>query len=354
MKIFFVFLGVIVSMIGSAVSAQEVDSIAPLQKSSWGDAKTEEIVDYVPDISLDTRFGYNHDFADKRGRFKGDGLYLNIDGYISPHFSYSLQQRLASSYYEDNSGFNGTNILTLTYSIGSFEFTAGKLGVLGCGFENDAEDLDSYYDMNSMFYNMLDSWQWGILATWYPAENHTLALQAINSPFYSDEANLFGFDLAWRMEGDFYESFWNANLWEFEPHKYVKSISLGNKFHIGDFTMGLDYLTHGATMKSIFTKNFALIAAPSYAFGEWGRIFAKFGWERTEADLPYSLAYEEALGKDYLYYGAGVEFHPLKSTEDIRLHAAWSGNSMGGNYLNIGLKWRFDLTSAAKYLFSKK
>ncbi len=351
MRRFFVFLGVVMMTIGSAVSAQEVDSIAPLQKSSWGDAKTSEIVDYVPDISLDTRFGIDRNFADKRGRFKGDGLYLNIDGYITPHLSYSLQQRIASTYYEDNSGFNGTNWLTLTYEAGPLEFTAGKNGVLAGGFENDAEDMDSYYDMNSMFYNMLDSWQWGFSVAWYPAENHSLTFQGINSPIYSEEANLFGYDLAWRMESDVYESFWTANLWEYEPGKFIKNLSLGNAFYIGDFSITVDYQTRAADVKRMFTDDFTITALPAYEFGEWGRLFAKFGYEKAAEGLPYEFAYEDGI--EYIFYGAGVEYYPLKENKNIRLHAAWSANNFGENYATIGLKWRFDLTSAAKYLFSK-
>ena len=112
MKRFFVFLGVALAAIGSAASAQEVDSMVPMQMSSWGDAKTEELIDYMPDISLDTRFGYNQFFTDGGGRFMGDGLYLDINGYISPHFSYSFNHRIASTYYEENAGFEGTNWLT--------------------------------------------------------------------------------------------------------------------------------------------------------------------------------------------------------------------------------------------------
>ena len=90
MKRFFVFLGVVLATIGSAVRAQEVDSIAQLQKSSWGDAKTEEAVEYIPDVYVHARMGYEHDFSEQVGRFDGNGLYLGIDGKISPHFSYSL------------------------------------------------------------------------------------------------------------------------------------------------------------------------------------------------------------------------------------------------------------------------
>ena len=89
MKRFFVFLGVVLATIGSAVRAQEVDSIAPLQMSSWKEEK-KEVSDYIPDISLHARMGYEHDFLEQVGRFDGNGLYLGIDGKISPHFTYSL------------------------------------------------------------------------------------------------------------------------------------------------------------------------------------------------------------------------------------------------------------------------
>ncbi len=353
MKRFFVFLGIITSMIGSAVRAQEVDSTAPLQKSSWGDAKTEEIIDYVPEISLDTRFGYDRYIAE-RGHFKGDGLYLNIDGYISPHLSYSLQQRLASSYYEDNTGFNGTNWLTLTYEVGQFEFSAGKLGTLAGGFENDYDDFDSYYDMNSMFYNMLDSYHWGVGVTWYPAGNHSLTLLSLNSPLQNGDRFLMGHDLAWSFESEIYEALWEVNLWEYAPGKFVKGLNLGNRFNFGGFSIDLDYMTRAANgLKGMFQDDFGLIARPSYTIIDRICIFGKCGWEHTESELPYSLAYEELMGGDYLFYGAGIEFYPIKEYDKLRVHAAWTGTNAGDNWLNIGLKWRFDLTSAAKQLFSK-
>ena len=352
MRGFFVFLGVVFTAIGSAVSAQEVDSMAPLQMSSWGDAKTEEVIDYIPDVSLDARFGYNHYFADGSGHFGGDGLYLDIDGKISPHFSYRLNQRIASNMYEDNSGFNGTNWLTLTYEVGDFDITAGKDALLVGSFEYDADDLDSYVDMNSMFYNMMDCWQWGITGSWYPADGQSVSLQFATSPF-SAEQQMFSYNAAWWGEWDFYESYWTVNMWQFDRNRYVKALNLGNRFYLGDFTVDLEYMTRAADMSSLFKDDFTFIAAPSYQLGEHLRFFAKFGWERTAAELPYELAYEDYMGSDYLFYGAGVEYFPLKEYKDLRLHAVWSSNNFGENFLNVGLKWKFRLTDAAKHLLNR-
>ena len=352
MRRFFVFLGVVLTTIGSAVRAQEVDSMAPLQMSSWGDAKTEEVIDYMPNVSLDARFGYDHYFTDGSGHLGGDGLYLDIDGKISSNLSYRLNHRIASTFYADNSGFNGTNWLTLTYEFGDFDITAGKDVLLVGSFEYDADDLDSYYDMNSMFYNMIDCWQWGVTGSWYPAEGQSFSLQFATSPF-SAERQMFSYNAAWWGEWDFYESYWTVNMWQFDQNRYVKALNLANRFYLGDFTLDIEYLTRAADISTLFRNDFTFIAAPSYEVGEFLRIFGKFGLERTATDLPYELAYEDCLGTNYLFYGAGIEYFPLKENKDLRLHAAWSSNNLGDNYLNVGLKLRMRLTDAARHLLSK-
>ena len=345
MKRIFVFLGVVMMTIGSAARAQEVDSIAPLQKSSWGDAKKSEVIDYIPDVSLDLRGGFSQDFTNGVGRISGDGLYLNIDGYISQNFSYSFNHRLASTYYEDNTGFNGTNWLTLTYEVGSFGFTAGKDALFVGSFEYDAYDLDSYCDMNSMFYNMLDCWQWGLSAAWYPDASNSIILQAAQSPFRIEECNLMAYAAGWRAEYDFYESYWTANMWEYERGRFVKALNLGNRFHIGDFSCDLEYMTRASDLKNFFVNDFTAIIAPSYEIAGWVRLFAKCGYERVREEVMF-----EEYGTN-LFYGGGVEFFPLKDDKDVRVHAAWSSSGFFGDILNVGLTWKMDLTRAAKHLF---
>ena len=219
-------------------------------------------------------------------------------------------------------------------------------------FEYDADDLDSYYDMNSMFYNMIDCWQWGVTGSWYPAEGQSFSLQFATSPF-SAERQMFSYNAAWWGEWDFYESYWTVNIWQFDQNRYVKALNLANRFYLGDFTLDIEYLTRAADISTLFRNDFTFIAAPSYEVGEFLRIFGKFGLERTATDLPYELAYEDCLGTNYLFYGAGIEYFPLKENKDLRLHAAWSSNNLGDNYLNVGLKLRMRLTDAARHLLSK-
>ena len=54
-----------------------------------------------------------------------------------------------------------------------------------------------------------------------------------------------------------------------------------------------------------------------------------------------------------MFYGAGVEFFPLKQDKDIRAHIAWTSSNTGFNTLDIGLTWKFDITGAAKSIFNR-
>ncbi|MBO5331207.1 MAG: hypothetical protein J6A72_02325, partial [Alistipes sp.] len=72
MKRLLTFLGTIFIMAGSTVWAQEVNSSATLSGSSSGeDVTVENDEDYTPVITLDARFGYEHQSSGKTGGFGG-------------------------------------------------------------------------------------------------------------------------------------------------------------------------------------------------------------------------------------------------------------------------------------------
>lgn len=335
MKRLFTLLVVVLTMSTTALRAQEEQNTS---------------VDYIPDISLDARFDYSHDFAEKAGRFGGTGLYIDLNGQISPNLSYSLNHCIAKWDGADELGFGNTNWLTLTYENDKFFVTAGKEDVKVGSFEYDAYDLDSYWEMNSLFWNSFSPWQWGVSAGWYPAEGQTLLLQCTNSPFSNFEIfNQFAYALAWRGEWEHYESYWTTNLWQFDKGQYVKALNLGNRFYFGDFRFDLEYATRTVEMGKAFTSDFTLQFSPSYEW-EWGRAFAKVGWERVTED---NFGYD--FNGDNILYGAGTEVYPFKSYKDIRLHAIWASNTnlTAGHYLNIGLTWKMNLTDAGKKLFNK-
>jgi hypothetical protein len=338
MKRLFTILGAMVFMAGSAACAQEVSSNVPPQtavtevvaSNATNTVTTDDDVDLIPSISLDSRFGYEHTFSGKAAGFGGDGFYLNIDGSISKNFSYSLSQRLFSSSGEDDSVFDYTDWLTLTYNVGRFSFTAGKDVVKVGSFEYDAYDLDSYYDMNSAFYNEFDCWQWGVSAAWYPAEDHEFLLQVARSPLSDENVSIAA---GWRGSWEGFESYWTANLWG-KDRGMIPAVALGNRFTFGNLTVDLDL---SARFGDTYLSGAAAILAPSYQIGEWGRAFTKIGIDR-----------------DNTFFGCGFEYFPLKENKSIRLHAAYTCNDYTvGNMINIGLTWKLNVTQTIKNIFTK-
>ena len=379
MKKLFTFLGAIVMMAGSASWAQEVVSSAPLQRSvSEVDTTTEDGEEWVPSISLESRFGYNNTIGGDAAGIGGDGLYLNIDGKISKHFSYSLCQKFFSAIGEDQSVFDNTDWMTLSYNVGGFTLSAGKDVLMLGSFEYDAYDIDSYFDMNSMFYNSFSSYQWGAKAMWTnKSESSSFAFQVTTSPFsYAPrEENLYSYNLGWYGAWDWYESIWSVNFMEYAPGEFTKVVALGNMFYVGDLSLGLDCIVRGAKFSSLGKDEVTLSFMPSYELGGKVRIFGKAGWERSSADLPYDFWGEYLSADDmtaannecmstlpaflpanqsYWFYGAGVEYFPIKDSRDVRLHAIWASNCYTARHtINVGVTWKFDVTRAIQRIIKK-
>lgn len=374
MKKLLTFSGAMLILAGSAVRAQDSAGDVPAREFSSG----EDVVDYVPGISLDSRFGYGYVFSDRRGGFGGDGLFLNVEGRISRHFTYSLCQRMFAGSGGDDSVFGATDWLTLGYEIGNFSFSAGKDALAVGSFEYDAYDLDSYFDMSSMFYNNIECWQWGLTAMWTNgSETSSFAFQAANSPFASSPSgdNLYSYSLAWYGAWEHFESIWSVNMFEYDRGRFVKCLALGNMFRWGDVSLGVDCMMRTDRLKDIFGRDMTLTVAPAWEIGDKFRLFGRFGAEKSADDLPYDftgeyLSVEERRAandgcdtllpafvtsdRNYLFYGAGLEFFPLKSNRCIRLHAAWASNNYTRRHaVNIGLTWKFDVVGAVRYVVRK-
>ena len=320
MKKLLLLVGVALFATGSLAGAQEVRS---------------ELADYIPEISLDMRGGYRIDSEYESGRFTGDDLNIDINGYISPNFSYSFNHRIASSYYGKASGFDATNWLTLTYETDNFCITAGKDALLMGSFEYDAYDLDAYYEMNSPFYNDFNCWQWGASAAWYPTEDHELIFQIAKSPFATEGTEQVSLALGWRGAWDWYESYWTANMWQYDTNAFMKAFNAGNRFTFGGLTIDFDLMIRFLDIED--DCGFTGVFAPSYQFGEWGRIFAKAGWDTADENG---------------FFGGGFEYFPIKGNKDIRFHIAYTHNDYTvGNMVSLGMTWKMNFIRNIKKLF---
>ena len=333
---------------------------------------------YVPDIMLDSRFSYERQTSGHSAGFGGDGIILNICGDTGRHLSYAFSYFLHAVNGDDTSVFDATDWLTLTYDINNFALTAGKHDLLIGSWEHDTYDLDNYTDITSFFTQRVNSSQWGIKAEWSnKLDNTTLALQVSNSPFsYAPkQANLYSYAVAWLGSFSHYESFWTLNMWEFAPGNFLKSIAIGNKFNIGNISLTLDYMMRGTKLNQI-TEDITLTALPSYTLGEKVRLFGKIGWEKCSDNLTYDFLGEytslsdkiEAnsiniytipayiIGeKDYLFYGAGIEYYPLRDNKNVRLHAVWASNNYTSRHtINVGITWRLDIMRIIRKIANPK
>jgi hypothetical protein len=99
-----------------------------------------------------------------------------------------------------------------------------------------------------------------------------------------------------------------------------------------------------------FLKDFSLIGKLNYNCMNRLNIFVKGG-------LDYNMAQEEGEsdvidmlilpGERNVYYGAGLEFFPIKDSKNVRIHAFWQsgsnnldGQSWNNHNVGIGFKWR--------------
>ena len=158
--------------------------------------------------------------------------------------------------------------------------------------------------------------------------------------------NLFSYAAGWRCESEYFESYWTANMWEYDRGRYLKGLNFGNRINIGFFSCDLEYMTRAADLNYMFANDFTAIISPSFDICGWVRLFGKCGYERVR---------EEVMFEDFdtnLFYGAGAEFFPLRENKNVRLHAAWTSNGFFGDILNVGLTWKLDITSAAKHTFA--
>ena len=221
-------------------------------------------------------------------------------------------------------------------------------------------------------------WVWGVSAMWTNnAETSSFAFQTAKSPFafVPKEEDLYAYSLAWYGTWEKYESMWSVNLMEYESGNFVKMLALGNTFYFDNFELMLDYMTRATDFRKGIGKDYTLTMQPTYNFGESLRLFGRLGVERTADDVAYDflgeyltledkvLANEEnecvmpaylTGDKEYIYYGAGLEFFPLKEDKSLRLHAAWASNNYTKSHIiDVGLTWKLDVVGAVKFLARK-
>lgn len=317
-------------------------------------------------VKFDARFDWQSSFVhhadakpDYASNFNGRYIMFMLDGNISPKFSYSLRYRMIHPNHENSwrGVFNATDWANLTYRpTKNWEITAGKMLVFYGSYEFDKNPLDVY--MWSGWGGRVGCFQFGVLGKYITNDGrNNILFQINNSPFADplDLGALYSYSVQWNGNFGVFNSLYSVNFFEYQPGRFVNYISLGNQFNFGPVTFELDYMNRYGARGTHFLKDFSLIGKLNYNYNNRFNVFVKGG-------LDYNMAQDENTpteevidmlvlpGERNVYYGAGIEFFPIKDSKNVRIHAFWySGNnnlsvdgpqSWNKHNVGIGFKWR--------------
>ena len=309
-------------------------------------------------VKFDARFDWQSSFTHNANakpsyasNFNGRYIMFMLDGNISPKFSYSLRYRMIHPSHENSwrGVFNATDWAQLTYRpTKNWEITAGKMLVFYGSYEFDKNPLDVY--MWSGWGGRVGCFQFGVLGKYITNDGRNNILFQINNSPFADPLSLgamYSYSVQWNGNFGVFNALYSDNLIEYQPGRFINYISLGNQFNFGPATIELDYMNRYGARGTNFFGDFSFIGRVKYNVCDQLTIFAKGG-------LDYNMN-EEVVdllilpGERNVYYGAGLEFYPIKNSKNVRIHAFWqSGNNNLGidgqawnvHNVGIGFKWR--------------
>lgn len=277
-------------------------------------------------LEAEIRVDYSQEYlesykVDAASGFSGRYINLRIDGKIAEGLTYSWRQRMNRPKL-NGSFFDDTDWATINYNVGKWNFNAGRQVVAIGGFEYDKPPIDCYF--NSEYWNNIACYQFGISAS-YDVGNKgdRLLAQISDSPFRRSAMNVTGkemyaYNLMWTGKHGFFSTIYSLNMIECLPGKYINYIALGNKFTFSDFVLELDYMNRAVNLDRFIGGDMSVIADLSWHPCDRLSVFAKFSYDLNMTDEIGDLCV--APGTDIIRVGGGIEYFPLKSTKNLRLH----------------------------------
>jgi hypothetical protein len=312
-------------------------------------------------VKFDARFDWQSSFthnADAKpsyaSNFNGRYLMFMLDGNISPKFSYSLRYRMIHPNHVNSwrGVFNATDWANLTYRpTKNWEISAGKMLVFYGSYEFDYNPLDVY--MWSAWGGRVGCFQFGVMGKYITDDRRNNILFQINNSPFADPLSLgalYSYSAQWNGNFGVFNALYSVNFFEYQPGRFINYISLGNQFNFGSVKFELDYQNRYGARGTHFLKDFSLIGKLNYNCMNRLNVFVKGG-------IDYNMAQEEGEsdvidmlvlpGERNVYYGAGLEFFPIKDSKNVRIHAFWQsgsnnldGQSWNNHNVGIGFKWR--------------
>jgi hypothetical protein len=285
-------------------------------------AQENEIVN----LRFEVRADYMQEYVDEskihdNSGFKGKYLNIRMDGNITDGLSYSFRHRL-NRLNSSESFFNATDWITLTYHKANWGFSAGKQVVAIGGYEYDRAPIDLYFC--SEYWNNIACYQFGVSSTYTTDKgNDTFLLQFCESPFRKNPHNsagkeMYAYNLMWYGSHDWFSTMYSLNMIEYIPGRFINYMALGNQFTFGDFQIQLDLMNRAVSMKDFLGRDISVMTEIQWKACERLNVIAKLTYDINNTDKIGDFCVTP--GTDIFRAGAALEFFPIKSYRDLRLH----------------------------------
>ncbi|MBQ9878077.1 MAG: hypothetical protein IJM29_04135 [Bacteroidales bacterium] len=276
-------------------------------------------------------------------------LYTLVEGNLGEYLSYSISNHWVSDepttpeLYQNTwraDVLNWCDWANVSLNLGNWSLTLGKDAMAVGSFEIDQYDWDSYWEINSTFWNNAQVYQWGGKLTYTTtSEASAFSLQATSSPFNFRpfDSKLMSYAAMWTGDYGIYRSLWSLNLIQYASGKgeNIKMFASGNQLDVTDWlTLGADYL-FGYDQEATF-HSFAFSA--DFFISDHFELLAKGGYEVSGTPL-FEMPYERS------YIGGALQYYPLADSQDLRLHALACYDTLEGTLLSAGITYNFNLTN---------
>ncbi|MBR5056848.1 MAG: hypothetical protein IKX03_06600 [Bacteroidales bacterium] len=300
-------------------------------------------------------------------------LYMILDGNFTDNLSlYGAIQLLnpnPAGLYGKEVIFNPqyqsfVNVLLLTYSLGPVDISFGKDALAFGGFEQEPDIIDTYWDVSSNSWYMIQPYLWGGRVTLNLGDQAPF-FQIVDSPLKDRTFGPGGFCFFGGWDGQFFDAWqtkWSFGLMQTPEDGNIKILSLGNRWHFGDVQLTLDYQARSFDLSTLFNDEMTLVGDLRYCFPKID-VFSKFGWEFYHGSdesgyftdfecptwnipqtiLPNYLGPKGTFARgDYLFGSLGAEWYPL-SDRRLRIHViAAANNYYRACSLTAGVTYKFE------------
>lgn len=269
-------------------------------------------------------------------------IYAFVDGGFTERLSFSVATHLLNSepgdlykYTLHSDVANWLDWAYLAYDFGKFQFSLGKNYIVAGTFEFDEYDCDLHYELASVYWMNMNTYQWGGKLTWSPVDNFRLSAHVSTSPFGERpfSSGLYSYTIGGGGEVGCYNGLFSFNFHQREGMTFMKMLNMGHRVNLGNWQLTWDSNYDFSAKKVPMSQLFYV----TYNLGDHWTFTGKASLHTVGTDEDNWL---ERAGTDW-FGGLVVNWTPIKM---IRVHALASYDSITDKpSFNIGVTWKITL-----------